>query len=84
MIGKGLIFLGSILLLTRSVFGQQKITVSGYVSEKGTGEPIIGATILIKGLQGVGTVTDINGNYTLGKREKGDRCRHGRGFQVNG
>ena len=66
MIGKGLIFLGSILLLTGSVFGQQKITVSGYVSEKGTGEPIIGATILIKGLQGVGTVTDINGNYTLG------------------
>lgn len=66
MIGKGLIFLGSVLLLAGTVFGQGKITVSGTVSEKGTGEPVIGATILIKGLQGVGTVTNIDGNYTLG------------------
>lgn len=65
MIGKGLIFLGSILLLAGTVFGQEKITVTGNVSEKGTGEPIIGATILIKGLPGVGTITDIDGNYTL-------------------
>lgn len=65
MIVKWLFFLGCILLLTEGVFGQNKINVSGKVTEKSSGEPVIGATILVKGLQGVGTVTNIDGDYTL-------------------
>lgn len=40
----------------------QKIT--GCVTDKDTGEPLIGVTIMIKG-SSVGTVTDVDGNYSL-------------------
>lgn len=39
------------------------ITVSGYVQDK-KGEPIVGAAIILKGTS-IGTVTGINGEYTL-------------------
>lgn len=39
-------------------------TVSGNVVDH-TGEPIIGATITVKGKTGVGTTTDFDGNFTL-------------------
>lgn len=65
MKAKGLFFLGCILFLAGIASGQDRIKVSGRVTEKGTGEPVIGATILVKGLKGVGTVTDIDGQYTL-------------------
>lgn len=55
---------GWILLSGILAWGQEEITVSGQVSEKGTGLPVIGATVVIQG-QAVGTVTDIDGNYTL-------------------
>lgn len=41
---------------------QSKVT--GVVKD-GTGEPIIGASVSVKGAQGVGAVTDIDGNFTL-------------------
>ncbi|MGI6074004.1 MAG: SusC/RagA family TonB-linked outer membrane protein [Fermentimonas sp.] len=47
-----------------SVFAQQQITVSGVVMEGMTGDPAIGVSILVKGTTN-GTVTDIDGNYTL-------------------
>ena len=40
----------------------QKITVKGTVSA--AGEPVIGATVKVKGAQG-GTITDYDGNYTI-------------------
>lgn len=43
-------------------FAQSKIT--GVVKDS-TGEPIIGASLTIKGAQGVGAVTDIDGNFSL-------------------
>lgn len=50
------------LFLTTSAFGQQ-VVVKGHVKDA-SGEPIIGATVRIDGTQG-GTVTDIDGNFTL-------------------
>ena len=43
-------------------FAQSKVT--GVVKDA-TGEPIIGASVTVKGAQGTGTVTDIDGNFSL-------------------
>lgn len=61
---KTVLILGIMLFWAGVVFGQSGITVTGQVTEKGTGEPIIGATVAIKG-QSIGTTTDIDGYYTL-------------------
>ncbi len=45
------------------VFAQETRTVTGHVSD-GSGEPLLGATVLISGTLN-GTVTDIDGNYSL-------------------
>lgn len=42
----------------------QRRTITGHVSEGGTGEPLIGVSIMIKNT-GTGTVTDIDGNYSI-------------------
>lgn len=42
----------------------QKISVTGTVTDK-DGEPLIGASVFQKGMPANGTVTDIDGNYTL-------------------
>lgn len=39
------------------------------------GEPVVGATVLVKGKTGVGTVTDIDGNFSLKNVTKGDVIR---------
>lgn len=39
------------------------------------GEPVVGATVLVKGKTGVGTVTDIDGNFSLKNVKKGDVIR---------
>ena len=41
---------------------EKKVTVSGMVLDA-HGEPIIGASVLEKGVQGNGTITDIDGNF---------------------
>ena len=64
MKGKGFFILGFILLVAGIACGQSMVTVTGQVTETGVGEPVIGATVAIKG-QAVGTVTDVNGFYTL-------------------
>lgn len=61
---KRVFILGIILLLSGVVFGQGRIMVTGQATEKGTGEPIIGATVVIKGTT-QGTTTDFDGFYTL-------------------
>ena len=38
--------------------------VSGVIKDGATGEPLIGATVLLKGTS-IGTVTDLNGSYSL-------------------
>ena len=42
----------------------QNMSVKGYVYDKITGEPLIGATVLQKGTQN-GVVTDVDGNFVL-------------------
>ena len=55
-----------ISLFTMSFYGfsQEEITVKGVVTEQNTGDPAIGATVLVKGTT-TGTVTNIDGEYTL-------------------
>lgn len=58
-----------LLFITSTMQAQ---TVKGNVKD-GTGEPIIGATVLEQGVNGNGTVTDIDGNFSLqlkGKTKK--------------
>ncbi len=43
----------------------QQIKINGLVVEKSSGEPIIGASILEEGSKSNGTITDIDGNFTL-------------------
>ena len=50
------------LLLFTSVLSAQ--SVSGVIREAGSGEPLIGVSILVKGTTS-GTVTDLDGNYTI-------------------
>ena len=58
-------FVTSILLMLLAVTGfAQSLTVTGVVKDAATGEPVIGAGVLIKGTSN-GTVTDINGKFSL-------------------
>ena len=43
---------------------QQNVTLKGTVVDKKTGEPIIGANVIVKGTTN-GVITDLDGNYTL-------------------
>lgn len=48
-----------------SIYAQsQQKTISGKIIEK-NGEPLIGAAIIIKDQPGLGTITDLDGNYTI-------------------
>lgn len=59
-----LMFLLCIFLITKTAFAQTGGTVSGTVTEKETGLPIIGASVVIKGTT-TGSATDIDGNYSI-------------------
>jgi len=48
-------------------YEQPSAQISGRITET-TGEPIVGATVVIKGMD-VGTVTDIDGNFTINAPE---------------
>ena len=56
-----------------SVLWGQNITVKGNVTSKTDGQPIIGASVIEKGKSGNGTITNLDGNFTLnvsGKNKK--------------
>ncbi len=55
--------LACLILIPPGVFAQT-VTVTGNVAD-GFGDPIIGATIAQKGQSGTGTITDLDGNFTL-------------------
>ena len=42
-----------------------KITVSGTVLDKTTNDPLIGVSVVVKGVANAGTITDMDGNFTL-------------------
>ena len=43
----------------------QKITVSGTVLDKTTNEPLIGVSVVVKGVANAGTITDMDGKFTV-------------------
>jgi outer membrane receptor protein involved in Fe transport len=53
-----------ILICFVSVFGQETGSMSGKVTDKKTGEPLLGVNIVFKGTY-YGAVTDINGGYRV-------------------
>ena len=57
------------LFLSVGAFAQQ-IAIKGIVKDT-TGEPIIGANVLVKGTTN-GTITDFDGNFSLSDVKKGD------------
>ncbi|GHT54797.1 SusC/RagA family TonB-linked outer membrane protein [Bacteroidia bacterium] len=61
---KKVVLLLSCLLLSIGLTIAQDRTVSGSVVD-GNGDPVIGASVLVKGNASIGTVTDGNGRFTL-------------------
>lgn len=53
-----------ILAATATLSAQGNLTVTGTVTEKATGYPAIGVSVLVKGTTN-GTITSINGDYSL-------------------
>ena len=51
-------------ITTLTAFAQEAVQISGKVVSKTDGEPLIGVTIIEKGTAN-GTITDIDGNYSL-------------------
>lgn len=47
------------------IFAQEKFTLSGNIKDASNGEDLIGVTIFVKELPGVGTVTNVYGFYSL-------------------
>ena len=86
MKNKCFVWLMAILLMVPIGLSAQEITVKGNVTDS-TGEGVIGASVVEKGNAGNGTITDINGDFTLKVSGKetgyliyryagpGDRCR---------
>ena len=54
----------SLMLLTMATAFAQNITVSGSIKDAVTGEPIPGASVLLKGTR-TGAVADLEGNYSI-------------------
>jgi TonB-dependent starch-binding outer membrane protein SusC len=50
-------------LTTASIYGQR--TISGTVTDAESGESLVGANVLVKGFEGIGTSTDFDGNYSI-------------------
>ena len=65
LMARRILLLAAILLATNAnlLFAQNK-TVTGVVKDAVTKESIPGASVLVKGTQ-QGTITDLDGNYTL-------------------
>ena len=58
---KHLFLLLTLVSISLTAFAQQKVT--GKVKDS-TGEPIIGASVVVKGNTTLGTITDIDGNFS--------------------
>ncbi len=53
------------LFLAHSSFALGQSVITGHVTDTKTGEPLIGATVTVVGENALGTVTDIDGNFSL-------------------
>ena len=57
------LLLATALLMSTSAFAQ-KNTFKGVVLDD-LGEPVIGATVQVKGVKGAGAITDLDGNFVI-------------------
>lgn len=57
------LLLASALLMSASTFAQKNIFKGVVLDDQG--EPVIGATIQVKGNMGTGTITDLDGNFSI-------------------
>lgn len=57
------LLLASALLMSASTFAQKNIFKGVVLDDQG--EPVIGATIQVKGNKGTGTITDLDGNFSI-------------------
>jgi len=62
------VFIAALLLFTGTIFSQNRI-ITGVVTDAESGDPLIGANILVKETSR-GTTTDIDGSYSLEVREE--------------
>ena len=62
---KKIALLFSCLLISIGLITAQTIRVTGSVISEDDGEPIMGASIVVKGNTSIGTITDIDGNFSL-------------------
>ncbi|MCB9363831.1 MAG: TonB-dependent receptor [Flavobacteriales bacterium] len=53
------------ILFSVSLFSQEKFTLSGTIKDNSDGEDLIGVTIFVKELPGVGTTTNLYGFYSI-------------------
>lgn len=67
-------YAGTVTSLNEAQDVKQDAQCKGVVVDA-AGEPVVGATVLVKGKTGVGTVTDIDGNFSLKNVTKGDVIR---------
>ncbi len=74
MSGVGMVYAETTPAGNATLSAQQDAECRGIVVDA-TGEPVIGATVVVKGKAGVGTVTDINGHFALKNAKKGDVLR---------
>ncbi len=54
-----------LMLLGMHANAQERKTITGKVTDETTGEPIIGANIILKGAVGIGTVSDFDGEFSI-------------------
>lgn len=64
MLKRKIILAFMLVFFIQHIFAQKRL-ISGFVTSSEDGEPLIGATISVKGNEGKGVVTDINGKYAL-------------------
>ena len=52
-------------LVNEASISEQNLTITGTVTSAEDGIPAAGVNVILKGVQGVGTVTDFDGNYSI-------------------
>lgn len=60
-----LIIVFNFLIICQYVYAQTNYTISGFVRDKKTGEELIGASVFIKEIQTLGTITNAYGFYSI-------------------
>lgn len=61
---KKLTLVFTFMVISALLFGQKKVTLSGYLKDKSNGEGLIGATIYVEELK-IGTSTNVYGFYSI-------------------